>query len=57
MMRAGLTVEQAAHRYSALLSPTPHLLLTIEMGWTAVRHQQRVTGRLEADVPGGQPEV
>jgi AcrR family transcriptional regulator len=49
-LRAGLTVEQAAQRYSALLSPDLHHLLTREMGWPAAQHQQWVTALLEADL-------
>jgi AcrR family transcriptional regulator len=49
-LRTGLTVEQAAQRYSALLSPDLHHLLTREMGWTAAQHERWVTGLLEADL-------
>ncbi len=51
-LRAGLTVEQAAQRYSALLSPELHHLLTTELGWAADQHQQWVTALLEADLLG-----
>jgi hypothetical protein len=49
-LRAGLTVEQAAQRYSALLSPDLYHLLTREMGWPATQHQQWVTALLETDL-------
>jgi AcrR family transcriptional regulator len=49
-LRAGLTIGQAAQRYSALLSPDLHHLLTKEMGWPATQHQQWVTALLEADL-------
>jgi AcrR family transcriptional regulator len=49
-LRAGLTVEQAAQRYSALLSPDLHHLLTRDMGWPAAQHQSWVTALLEADL-------
>jgi AcrR family transcriptional regulator len=49
-LRSGLTVGQAAQRYSALLSPDLHHLLTREMGWSAAQHQQWVTALLEADL-------
>jgi AcrR family transcriptional regulator len=49
-LRAGLTIEQAAQRYSALLSPDLHHLLTTEMGWPAAQHQQWMTALLEADL-------
>lgn len=40
----------AAQRYSALLSPDLHHLVTREMGWPAARHQRLVTGLLAADL-------
>jgi AcrR family transcriptional regulator len=49
-LRAALTIEQAAQRYSALLSPDLYQLLTREMGWPATQHQQWVTALLEADL-------
>jgi len=49
-LRAGLTVQQAAQRYSALLSPELHHLLTVELGWPAGQRQRWVTALLEADL-------
>ena len=49
-LRTGLTVEQAAQRYNALLSPDLHHLLTTDMGWPAAQHQQWVTALLQADL-------
>jgi AcrR family transcriptional regulator len=49
-LRTGLTVEQAAQRYSTLLSPELHHLVTRELGWSAAQHQQWVTALLETDL-------
>jgi AcrR family transcriptional regulator len=49
-LRAGLTIEQAAERYSALLSPELHHLLTGELGWPAAQHQHWITALLETDL-------
>lgn len=38
-LQDGLTVEDAAEHYSALLSPELYHLLTVERGWTAARYQ------------------
>ena len=50
-------MEQAAQRYSVLLSPELHHLLITEMGWTAGQHRRWVTGLLEAGLLGGRPEA
>jgi hypothetical protein len=49
-LRAGLTVEQAAQRYCALLSPELHHLLTSELGWRADHHREWVSALLERDL-------
>ncbi|HYB88620.1 MAG TPA: hypothetical protein VEC76_17360 [Streptosporangiaceae bacterium] len=54
---AARRVEQAAQRYSVLLSPELHHLLITEMGWTAGQHRRWVTGLLEAGLLGGRPEA
>jgi hypothetical protein len=51
-LRPGLTVEQAAERYSALLSPELYHLLTVERLWTARRYASWVTGLLDHDLLG-----
>ena len=51
-LRPGLTVEQAAERYSALLSPELYHLLTVERLWTTRRYASWVTGLLDHDLLG-----
>jgi AcrR family transcriptional regulator len=51
-LRPGLTVEQAAERYSALLSPELFHLLTAEQRWTAQRYASWVTDLLDHDLLG-----
>ena len=51
-LRPGLTVKQAAERYSALLSPELYHLLTIEHRWTTRRYASWVTDLLDHDLLG-----
>ena len=51
-LRPGLTVEQAAERYSALLSPELYHLLTVERRWPARRYAAWVTDLLDHDLLG-----
>jgi hypothetical protein len=51
-LRPGLTVEQAAERYSALLSPELYHLLTVEHRWTTPRYAAWVTDLLDHDLLG-----
>lgn len=49
-LRDGLTVKQAAERYSALLSPELYHLLTVEQRWTARHYQIWVADLLDHDL-------
>jgi AcrR family transcriptional regulator len=51
-LRSGLTVEQAAERYSALLSPELYHLLTVECRWSTRRYAAWVTELLDHDLLG-----
>jgi AcrR family transcriptional regulator len=51
-LRTGLTVKQAAERYSALLSPELYHLLIVEHRWTTRRYASWVTGLLDRDLLG-----
>jgi hypothetical protein len=51
-LRQGLTVRQAADRYSALLSPELYHLLTVERHWTARQYQSWVADLLDHDLLG-----
>lgn len=51
-LRPGLTLEQAAERYSALLSPELFHLLTVEQRWTARRYASWVADLLDHDLLG-----
>ena len=51
-LRPGLTVEQAAERYSALLSPELYHLLTVEHRWTTPRYSAWVADLLDHDLLG-----
>jgi AcrR family transcriptional regulator len=51
-LRDGLRVEQAAERYSALLSPELYHLLTVDRRWTTRRYASWVTGLLDHDLLG-----
>lgn len=46
----GVTVEDAGHRYAALLSPEMYHLCTVELAWTPQRFQTWVTQLLESDL-------
>jgi AcrR family transcriptional regulator len=48
----GLAVADAADRYCALTSPELYNLLTVELGWTAARHRDWVTGLLRTELLG-----
>ncbi|MBJ7601970.1 MAG: TetR/AcrR family transcriptional regulator [Candidatus Dormibacteraeota bacterium] len=50
VLRSGVTLDDAADRYSALLSPELHHLLTIECGWPLERYREWVTKLLIADL-------
>jgi len=51
-LRDGLTLRQAAERYSALLSPELYHLLTVERRWTARQYQSWVADLLDHDLLG-----
>jgi AcrR family transcriptional regulator len=51
-LRPGLTVTQAAERYSALLSPELYHLLTVERHWSTRRYGSWVTDLLDHDLLG-----
>jgi AcrR family transcriptional regulator len=51
-LRPGLTVERAAERYSALLSPELYHLLTVERRWTTRQYASWVTELLDHDLLG-----
>jgi AcrR family transcriptional regulator len=51
-LRPGLTVAQAAERYSALLSPELYHLLTVERRWSTRRYASWVTELLDHDLLG-----
>jgi AcrR family transcriptional regulator len=49
-LRPGLTVEEAAQRYAALVSPEMYHLLVVELGWTPQAHQQWLTQLLGVEL-------
>ena len=51
-LRPGLTLAQAAERYSALLSPELYHLLTVERRWSTRRYAAWVTDLLDHDLLG-----
>jgi AcrR family transcriptional regulator len=51
-LRPGLTVERAAERYSALVSPELYHLLTVERRWTTRQYASWVTELLDHDLLG-----
>jgi hypothetical protein len=51
-LRPGLSVKQAAERYSALLSPELYHLLTVERRWSTRRYTAWVTDLLDHDLLG-----
>jgi AcrR family transcriptional regulator len=51
-LRPGLTVRQAAERYSALLSPELYHLLTVERRWSTRRYASWVADLLDHDLLG-----
>jgi AcrR family transcriptional regulator len=51
-LRPGLSVDQAAERYSALLSPELYHLLTVERRWPTRRYAAWVTDLLDHDLLG-----
>jgi hypothetical protein len=54
-LRPGLTLRQAAERYSALLSPELYHLLTVERRWTTRRYAAWVNDLLDHDLLGEPP--
>ncbi|MEU7815584.1 TetR/AcrR family transcriptional regulator [Pseudonocardia sp. NPDC049154] len=54
-LRDGLGAEEAARRYSALLSPELYHLLTTECGWTAAQYEGWVVDLLQHDLLGPRP--
>jgi AcrR family transcriptional regulator len=51
-LRPGLTVQQAAEHYSALLSPELYHLLTVERRWSTRRYASWVADLLDHDLLG-----
>ena len=51
-LRPGLPLDQAAERYSALLSPELYHLLTVERRWSTRRYGSWVTDLLDHDLLG-----
>src|SRR5206468_2352174 len=51
-LRPGLTHEQAAERFSALLSPELHNLLISEYGWSPAAYEAWVASVAEAELLG-----
>lgn len=49
-LRPGLTVDAAAQRYAALVSPEMYHLCVAEMGWTTRQHQQWLTELLHIEL-------
>jgi AcrR family transcriptional regulator len=49
-LRDGLSLDDAAERYSALLSPDLYNLLTVDRGWPADRYEAWVAGLLDRDL-------
>jgi AcrR family transcriptional regulator len=49
-LRKGLRPEEAAARYSALLSPELYHLLTVECGWSPERYESWVADSLDRDL-------
>lgn len=54
-LRPGLTVADAARRYSALLCPELYHLLTVECGWLPAQYREWVTELLNGDLLGRSP--
>lgn len=51
-LREGLTADEAAERYSALLSPELFHLVTVERRWSTARYAHWVTELLDQDLLG-----
>jgi AcrR family transcriptional regulator len=51
-LRAGISITKAAERYSALLSPELHHLLTVERHWSERQYVTWVVGLLDHDLLG-----
>jgi AcrR family transcriptional regulator len=51
-LQPGLSVDDAGQRYCVLASPELYHLLTVELGWTADRHQEWLTDLLKAELLG-----
>jgi AcrR family transcriptional regulator len=54
-LKAGLSVADAGQRYCALASPELYHALTVELGWTAERHQRWLTELISSDLLGAPP--
>jgi AcrR family transcriptional regulator len=49
-LRPGLSVDEAGQRYCVLASPELYYLLTVELGWSAERHQRWLAELLAGDL-------
>jgi AcrR family transcriptional regulator len=49
-LRDGLSMDEAAERYSALLSPDLYTLLTVDRGWPPNRYEAWITEILDRDL-------
>lgn len=49
-LRPGLSLRDAAQRYCALSSPELHHLLTVELGWSARRHERWLADLTESEL-------
>jgi AcrR family transcriptional regulator len=53
-LRPGLTVEQAAQRLGALISPELYHLLTVQLGWKPDHFREWVSALAESDLLGSE---
>jgi AcrR family transcriptional regulator len=51
-LRPELSVAEAGQRFCALASPELYYLLTVELGWTAGKHQTWLTNLLQTELLG-----
>ena len=49
-LEAGMTADDAARRYSALLCPELYHLLTVECGWSPQQYREWVIDLLDRDL-------
>jgi AcrR family transcriptional regulator len=54
-LRPGMSIEEAAMRYSALASPDLYHLLTVELSWTPEHHREWLSSLLRTDLLGLPP--